>query len=222
MSEKWIGSPISKVDESIDIIEFEIRRKLKAIKHTETKLELTEGEKIKIGKEYDFIRNIRTLISSTRSTINANLGKIPPSAIDLEDVVLGALILEASTHDTFRFLKPEHFYQEQHKLIYQSIMDLVKQNEPIDMRSVVIQLRKNGNLEIAGGSHKIAELTSKVSSSAHVEYHARIIIEFAIKRKLIAMSSEILIEAYDDQSDCFELMDKAETQLNEISEWRKK
>lgn len=221
MSEKWIGSPITKVDETITVIEFEMRRKLKAIKQTEAKLELTEGEKIKIGKEYDFIRNIQRLIAATRSTINANLGKMPPAAVDLEDVVLGALMLEPVGERIMKFLKPEHFYDERHKRIYEAIVDLVREKEPVDMRSVVIQLRKNGTIEQVGGAAYIAEITSKVSSAANVDYHSRIIIEFAIKRKLIAMSSEVLLEAYDDQSDCFELEEKVENHLNEIAQWRK-
>ncbi len=222
MAEKWIGSPLTGIDDSISVIEFEIRRKLKAIKQTEAKLELTEGEKIKIGKEYDFIRNIRTLIASTRSTINANLGKIPPAALDLEEVILGALMLESTAHEVFKFLKPEHFYSDHHKNIYQAMLDILKEKQPIDMRMVVNQLRKNGTIEQVGGAHYIAELTSKVSSAANVAYHARVMIEFAIKRRLIMMSSEIMIEAYNDQSDCFELMDKAEKHLNELQEWRRK
>lgn len=233
MGEKWIGSPLTEIDESISIIEFSIRRKMKAIKQTEAKLELSENDKVKIGAEYDFIRHIRKLITAVKSTINANLGNMPPAAVDLEEVILGAIMLERVETPTpskpteyskviFDFLKPEHFYNDQHRLIYQAILDLRTAKDPVDMRSVVIQLRKNGNIDQVGGAHYIAELTSKVSSAANIDYHARMMVEFAIKRRLIMMSSEVLLEAYNDQSDCFVLMDKVEKQLNELDKWRRK
>ena len=120
------------------------------------------------------------------------LGKLPPQALDLEEAVLGALMLEKNALTAvIEFLRPEHFYTEQHKEIYQAITDLFKASEPVDMRTVVAQLRKNGRLEVVGGAYYIAELTSRVSSAANIEYHARIIIEMAIKRELIQISSQI-------------------------------
>lgn len=214
--------PATEVDDSIMIIEFGIKRKLKVIKQVEAKIEITENEKIKIGQEYDFIRHVRKLIDNTRKAFNANLGKVPPAAVDLEEVILGALMLENSGLEVVSFLKPEHFYNTPHQIIYQAILDLYNFRQPIDMRTVVNQLRKNGTIEQIGGAHYIAELTSKVSSSANVAYHARCMVEFAIKRSLIMMCSEILLEAYDDTSDCFVLLGKAENKINQISEWRTK
>src|SRR5882757_128854 len=118
--------------------------------------------------------------------ISESLGKLPPQAPDLEEAVLGALMLEKNALTAVvEFLRPDHFYSEQHKEIYTAIIDLFKSSDPVDMRTVVAQLRKNGKLEIVGGAYYIAELTSKVSSAANIEYHARIIIEMAIKRELI-------------------------------------
>ena len=102
--------------------------------------------------------------------ISENLGKLPPQALDLEEAVLGALMLEKNALTAVvEYLRPEHFYTEQHKEIFQAIIDLFKGSQPVDMRTVVAQLRKNGRLEIVGGAYYIAELTSRVSSAANIE-----------------------------------------------------
>src|ERR1700755_1653158 len=90
--------------------------------------------------------------------ISESLGKLPPQAPDLEEAVLGALMLEKNALTAvIEFLRPEHFYAEAHKLIYEAIIDLFKNSEPVDMRTVVAQLRKNGKLELVEGAYKIAE-----------------------------------------------------------------
>src|SRR6478752_581353 len=151
--------------------------------------------------------------------ISENLGKLPPQALDLEESVLGALMLEKNALTAVvEFLRPEHFYTEQHKEIFQAIIDLFGASEPVDMRTVVAQLRKNGKIEVVGGAYYIAELTSKVSSSANIEYHARIIIEMAIKRDLIQIASQIHHDAYEDTTDVFELLDKTEQSIFQISD----
>jgi replicative DNA helicase len=151
--------------------------------------------------------------------ISENLGKLPPQALDLEESVLGALMLEKNALTAvIEFLRPEHFYTEQHKEIYQAITDLFKASEPVDMRTVVAQLRKNGKLELVGGAYYIAELTSKVSSAANIEYHARIVIEMAIKRDLIQISSLVQQQAYEDTTDVFDLLDRTEQSIFAISD----
>src|SRR6185295_13411871 len=154
-----------------------------------------------------------------RSESGQELGKLPPQAIELEEAVLGALMLEKKALTAvIEFLRPEHFYKEQHKEIYQAIVDLFKASEPVDMRTVVAQLRKNGRLEVVGGAYLIAELTSRVSSAANIEYHARYIIEMAIKRELIQISSQIQHDAYEDTTDVFDLLDKTEQSVFAISD----
>jgi replicative DNA helicase len=149
----------------------------------------------------------------------AELGKLPPQAPDLEEAVLGALMLEKNAlNAVVEFLKPEHFYADAHKEIYTAIIDLFKASEPVDMRTVVNQLRKNAKLEIVGGAYVIAELTAKVSSAANIEYHARVVIEMAIKRDLIQIASQIHHDAYEDTTDVFELLDKTEQSVFEISD----
>lgn len=151
--------------------------------------------------------------------ISESLGKLPPQALDLEEAVLGALMLEKNAlNAVVEFLKPEHFYDDRHKEIYTAIIDLFKATEPVDMRTVVNQLRKNGKIELIGGAYYIAELTAKVSSAANIEYHARVIMEMAIKRTLIQVASQIHHDAYEDTTDVFELLDKTEQSVFEISD----
>src|SRR5215211_6240675 len=96
--------------------------------------------------------------------ITESLGKLPPQALDLEEAVLGALMLEKNAlNAVVEFLTPDHFYKDSHKEIYTAILDLFKDSEPVDMRTVVHQLRKNGKLELIGGAYYVAELTAKVS-----------------------------------------------------------
>ncbi len=151
--------------------------------------------------------------------ISESLGKLPPQALDLEEAVLGALMLEKNAlTQVIEFLKPEHFYADDHKEIYTAIVELFKASEPVDMRTVVNQLRKIGKIEVVGGAYKIAELTSKVSSAANIEYHSRVIIEMAIKRDLIQIASQIHHDAYEDTTDVFELLDKTEQSIFQISD----
>jgi replicative DNA helicase len=170
------------------------------------------------------LRTGSTLTASGKSKllvrdISESLGKLPPQALDLEEAVLGALMLEkGALNAVIEFLKPEHFYSEQHQEIYRAIIELFKGSEPVDMRTVVNQLRKDGKLEVVGGAYYIAELTSKVSSGANIEYHARVVIEMAIKRNLIQIASQIHHDAYEDTTDVFELLDKTEQSIFEISD----
>lgn len=151
--------------------------------------------------------------------ISENLGKLPPQAPELEEAVLGALMLEKNALTAvIEFLKPEHFYSEAHREIYQAIIDLFKGSEPVDMRTVVNQLRKNGKLEVVGGAYYIAELTSRVSSAANIEYHARVIIEQSIKRNLIEIATQIQRDAYEDTTDVFELLDRTEQSIFSIAD----
>ncbi|AHM58989.1 primary replicative DNA helicase [Flammeovirgaceae bacterium 311] len=147
------------------------------------------------------------------------MGKMPPQAIDLEEAVLGALMLEKEAITTvIDILKTDNFYREQHKLIYEAIIDLFNASEPVDLLTVSNQLRKNGTLDKVGGAFYITNLTTRVNSAANIEYHARIVAEMAIKRKLITIAGEIQREAYEDTADVFDLLDKTESALFEVSE----
>ena len=153
------------------------------------------------------------------SVISLEKGKIPPQAMDLEEAVLGAMMIDKKgVDDVIDIIHPEVFYKEPHQLIYEAIYALFQNTEPIDLLSVSNQLRSTGNLEAAGGDFYLVGLTQKVSSSAHIEFHARIILQKFIQRKLISISSEIIEEAYDETMDVFDLLDNAETKLFEVTQ----
>ena len=163
---------------------------------------------------------IPRLSQSTRiGALSNNIGKLPPQATDIEELVLGALMLEKDALDKVAdTLSPESFYKESNQAIYQAILGLFDNQQPIDIKTVVHQLKKTSLLEMAGGAYYISQLASKVNSSANIEYHAAIISEQAIKRSLISISSNIQKNAYEDTTDAFELLDYAEQQLFDISE----
>jgi replicative DNA helicase len=147
------------------------------------------------------------------------LGKIPPQAVDLEQAVLGAMMLEKNAvTDIIDILKPQSFYDPKHQFIYGVIRELFGSSSPIDLLTVTNKLKENGELEAAGGVAYISQLTSRVASSAHVEYHARVISEKHIKRELIRMGSEVIREAFDDTKDTFDVLNKAESDLFQIAE----
>jgi replicative DNA helicase len=151
--------------------------------------------------------------------LSVQLGKVPPQALDLEETVLGALMLEKDALTAvIDILKPESFYKDAHSKIYEAIVQLFNKSEPIDLMTVTQQLRKNGTLEVVGGAYQLAELTTRVNSAANIEYHARIITEQSIKRELIRISSQIQEDAFEDTQDVFELLDRTEQSLFEISE----
>jgi len=153
------------------------------------------------------------------SNVSNEFGKIPPQAIDLEEAVLGALMLEKTATDAVMdIIKPESFYKESHKEIFKAINELFIKNQAIDLLTVTNQLRKSGTLEIAGGAYYITQLTSRVASAANIEFHARIVSQKFIQRELIRISSETLREAFEDTSDVFELLDRAESNLFAIAE----
>lgn len=150
--------------------------------------------------------------------ISDNMGKMPPQAVELEEVVLGALMLEKDAlTNVIDILKPESFYREAHEEIYKAIVQLFNNSEPVDLMTVTNQLRKNGKLDLIGGAYYITSLTSRVNSAANIEYHARIIAEQAIKRQLIKISREIQEDAYEDTTDVFDLLDKTEQELFDVT-----
>ena len=161
----------------------------------------------------------RTKAASIPNEILANQGRVPPQAIDLEEVVLGAMMLEkGAVNAVIDMLTPEVFYKESHKLIFTAIKDLFAKSEPIDILTVTNQLKSSGNLDVVGGPYYISQLTNRVVSSANIEYHARIILQKYIQRQLIVISSEIIKDAYEDTTDIFDLLDRAENKLFQISE----
>ena len=150
--------------------------------------------------------------------IHLERGKIPPQALDLEEVVLGAMMIDKKGVDeVVDLLSPESFYKEAHQHIFAAIIILFEKSDPIDLLTVSGQLKKEGKLEKVGGDFYLISLTQKVSSSAHIEFHARIILKKFIQRSLIKISSEIIEESYDESVDVFDLLDNAESKLYDIT-----
>ena len=146
-------------------------------------------------------------------------GKVPPQAIELEETVLGAIMLEKDALiGVLDLLKPESFYKESHQKIYSALMNLSLEEKPIDILTVTEELKKQKQLESVGGAFYITQLTSRVSSAAHIEYHARIIAQKYIQRELIRISTEIQNRSYDESSDVDDLLDFSETELFNIAE----
>lgn len=151
--------------------------------------------------------------------LSEQLGKLPPQAVEIEEVVLGALMLERDAlSNVVDILHPESFYKEAHQSIFTAIVDLFNNSEPVDIKTVTHQLRKNGKLELVGGAYYISQLTAKVNSAANIETHARIIAEQSIKRELIRIATGIQQDAYEDTMDVFKLLDRTEQSLFEVSE----
>jgi replicative DNA helicase len=147
------------------------------------------------------------------------IGRRPPEARDLEEAVLGALMLEKDAFSIISdILKPASFYDHAHELIFTAIQTLALSQKPVDMLTVQEQLRKQGDLEDAGGAYYIVQLTGKVASTAHLEYHARIIAQKHLSRELIRFTSQIQGKAFDETNDVDDLMQEAEASLFEISQ----
>ena len=163
-------------------------------------------------------RTTRYSRNKTTPAIN-EYGHLQPQAPELEEAVLGALMIEKDAYALVSdILKPESFYEHRHQLLYKAITTLSIQQKPVDILTVTEQLRSTGELEEAGGPFYITQLSGKVASSAHIEYHARIIAQKHLARTLITFTSEIQTKAFDETQDVDDLMQEAEGRLFEISQ----
>jgi replicative DNA helicase len=145
-------------------------------------------------------------------------GKVQPQAKEIEEAVLGAIMLEKSAFDTVvEILKPECFYVESHQKIYRAMLSLAQKSQPIDILTVVEELKLREELEFVGGPYYVTKLTNSVVSAANIEAHSRIIMQKFIQRELIRISGEIIGDAYEDSTDVFDLLDDAESKLFEIT-----
>jgi replicative DNA helicase len=150
-------------------------------------------------------------------------GRIPPQAVDIEEQVIGAMLLEKeAVSRAVEVLDEDAFHSERNRKIFQAIVALFERSEPADVITIAEELRRRGQLDAAGGEAYLVELTMKVTSAANVEYHARIVLEKALMRRLITESSSIAGRAYNQTEDAFDLLDQAEQAIFKISEWRLK
>lgn len=147
-----------------------------------------------------------------------NIGKVPPQAPDLEEAVLGGLMLEKDAiTEVLDILKPESFYRQEHISIYKAMLQLFEKSQPVDILTVTNELRQMGELEKVGGAFYISQLTNRVTSAANIEYHSRVIAEKFLLRELIRISGNIQQEAFDESTDVFDLLDDVERELYGVS-----
>ena len=146
-------------------------------------------------------------------------GKLQPQAIELEEAVLGALMIDnESLSDTIDSLQPEYFYKPDNQKIFEAIINLFNNSKPVDILTVSEELKRMGDLDSVGGMLYISQLTNNISSSSNTEFHARIIAEKFIKRSLISISNNIIGDAFNDTIDIFDLLNTAEEKLFNVTE----
>lgn len=162
---------------------------------------------------------IKKPVHAKANPYGMELGKVPPQALDLEEAVLGALLLEKeAVNDVIDILQPESFYKDSHQKIYGAIKELFGEGSPIDLLTVTDKLKKTAELDLVGGPFYISQLTNRVASAANIEFHARIIAQKHILRELIRISSSTITKAFDDSTDVFDLLDEAENNLFQVAE----
>ncbi len=224
---------LAAIDRAVATVRFILKKRRKLVDDQSRKTDLSENQKIYIGQELELIQNVEVLIKQVTSKVDEQLGRVPPQATEIEEAVLGALMLEGvvrqvegnqvsqiGIYNTLRILEPKHFHVERNVMIFEAIKKLFTNEQPIDMRTVVDQLRKMGSLEVVT-AYYIAEITSKVSSAANIEYHSRILIEQAIRRGMILIAGKILNEAYNDTNDVFDILDSANEEMKIVNLWVK-
>lgn len=206
---------LSKLDKAIATIEFLTKKKKERVDELSARLDLNENQKIFIGQELEMIQATQTLLRFAKQDFNMELGKLPPQALDIEEAVLGAVMLEKHALPQVLEIKLmiHHFYTEAHREIFKACCLLNNRNEGVDMRTVVFELRRLKTLDMVGGALYIAELTSKVSSAANIKYHAAIIMQQSIKRELILLGGHMIRRGYEETTDCFELVDEIKGEL---------
>ncbi|HSH67731.1 MAG TPA: DnaB-like helicase N-terminal domain-containing protein, partial [Bacteroidia bacterium] len=163
--------------------------------------------------------NSRRRVTKTTPIPHLDNGKIQPQAVELEEAVLGALMLEKDAlTNVIDILKSESFYKESNSRIFGAIERLFTRSEPVDILTVTQELKKTGELDLVGGAYYITQLTNRVASAANAEFHARIVAQKYIQRELIRISTKTINDAYEEGSDVFDLLDNAEKNLFSIVE----
>ncbi len=165
------------------------------------------------------LKNIKPNRTDKSKVISLEKGKLQPQATDLEEAVLGAMMIDKKgIDDVIDLLSIDTFYNQAHQYIFEAIEQLFKDGQPIDLLTVSARLKQSGKLDLAGGDFYLIGLTQKISSSAHIEFHARIILQKFIQRSLIRISSEIIEDCFDETTDVFDLLDKSEAKFYEVTQ----
>ena len=147
------------------------------------------------------------------------IGKLPPQALELEESVIAAMMIEKDAFTSVAdLLRPESFYADKHRYIFEAIRSLSAKDAPIDVLSVAEELKLMGKLELAGGIIYLSELTRRIASAAHLHYHAQIVAQKATARDLITMACQIEEKGYDETQDVDDLVEEATAKIFEISQ----
>ena len=163
--------------------------------------------------------NRSTNNSAALATLAPEMGNVPPQAIELEESVLGALMLEADQLPVVQeYLSEDAFYKEENRLIYRTINQLSSERSAIDLYTVTSRLKSNRELTKVGGASYLAQLTQRVGSAANIEFYARIVTQKYIQRELIRASTEIQRRSYDSANDITDLIGYAESEILKITE----
>jgi len=166
-------------------------------------------------------KKINSLSSKKRLVLTGmkeELGKMPPQALDLEESILGAVMLDKNTiNKVAGKLVVDSFYRDSNQRIYKAFLGLWNDGEPIDILTVTQKLRELGDLEMVGGAFYISKLTARVNGSENIDYYVKIVLQNALKRQMITLAADVLNEAYEDQTDIFELIDGLMLKLNNIN-----
>lgn len=164
---------------------------------------------------------METYKSNKNNAIQIERGKLPPQATDLEQAIIGAMMIDSRCVDECLNIiaRPEVFYKDNHAVIFEAIQQLYNEGNPIDLLTVSSKLKLNGKLELAGGDYYLIQLTQKISSSAHIEYHSRIVLQKFISRQTIAFSSLIISLAYDDTTDIFDLLQRWQNEFDKVTDF---
>lgn len=166
-------------------------------------------------------KNAKAIKVEKTNIINLEKGMLPPQCVNIEEAVLGAMLIDSRGVDEALSIlsNPDIFYKDSHKYIFEAMLSLYKNGNPIDMLTVSSELRKLGKLELAGGDYYIIQLTQKIASSAHIEYHSRLILQKFMARQTIAFSSQIIALAYNETTDIFELMQRWQTEFDKVQDF---
>ena len=157
--------------------------------------------------------------AASKAPVDSTYGHLQPQALELERVVLGALMIDKDAFTVVsEILRPDTFYEPRNQKVYTAIQTLNMAEKPVDIMTVTEELRHEGELQNIGGPGYIVELSSHVASSAHIEYHARILQQKYLARQLISFASMVETEAFDETVDVDALMQKAEGGLFELSQ----
>ena len=167
----------------------------------------------------EFTPSARNRAAYNKMTDEPIVGTVPPQAVELEEAVLGALMLERDSIIAVQeYVTPDAFYTEEHRLIYKAIESLSAELKPIDLYTVTECLKVRGELKKVGGAAYLAQLTQKVGSAANVEFHAKIIAQKYVQRELIRSATEIQRRSYDEDQDVTDLIGYAESEIFKVAE----